>query len=507
MKKLSILFGILILIGSMQAVKIGSEAEETHIQSPRTGIGVDTLESPEAALEIQSDDSGILIPRLSISERDAISLPPTGLMIYNTDCELFNYYDGTDWIPFPNVSIVDIGPITGNETVCEGATSIPYSVDPIADAIDYSWTLPDGASIASGAGTESIMVDFGSVSGRVCVEVKTDCSIVGDCKLVSVSDATVGGAVSGGDTIDIGDTTPIMTLTGHIGDVINWEKRHEDGAWTDILVTGTSYFETPTLAGTWDYRAIVQNAGCAEQASDYTTVEVISAGSDSVIINYTGSPTTWTAPIGVSSATVKCWGASGGGTVDYGLGAYLEVQVSVTGGMTYDVFVGGQGGCCTDGAAGGGDGSYFANGSTPLVIAAGGGGGRDSGYSGGDGSATTTPNTGTRSNSSYGWGTIATGGNGGGAGDGEWGSGGGGGWYSAGDNGSGSSGGAMRCRGSDEYRYVGGAGGGYNGGPGGDMASGWGVCGGGGGGSYYSGTLIEGTSGDNIGNGKIIISW
>jgi len=46
-----------------------------------------------------------------------------------------------------------------------------YSVDPIANATSYNWTVPSGATIVSGANTNSILVDFGknSVSGNVTV--------------------------------------------------------------------------------------------------------------------------------------------------------------------------------------------------------------------------------------------------------------------------------------------------------------------------------------------------
>ncbi len=51
------------------------------------------------------------------------------------------------------------GPITGDTIVCQGQQSIVYSVEPIADAGIYIWTLPSG--ITGTSSTESIMVDIG----------------------------------------------------------------------------------------------------------------------------------------------------------------------------------------------------------------------------------------------------------------------------------------------------------------------------------------------------------
>ena len=62
-------------------------------------VGLNTI-TPDAssALDIESTTGGILIPRLSEFQRDAIALPATGLMIYQTDKNPgFYFYSGTSW--------------------------------------------------------------------------------------------------------------------------------------------------------------------------------------------------------------------------------------------------------------------------------------------------------------------------------------------------------------------------------------------------------------------------
>jgi len=63
------------------------------------------------------------------------------------------------------------GTITGTSSVCAGTTGVGYSVPPIPGAVSYVWSLPAGATIASGAGTNSITVDFSAsaVSGNIIV--------------------------------------------------------------------------------------------------------------------------------------------------------------------------------------------------------------------------------------------------------------------------------------------------------------------------------------------------
>jgi hypothetical protein len=69
------------------------------------------------------------------------------------------------------------GPVSGDQSVCEGSVQIEYSCAPISEADAYIWTLPEGAYISAGAGTNIISVDFpsGSVSGSVSVYGSNAC--------------------------------------------------------------------------------------------------------------------------------------------------------------------------------------------------------------------------------------------------------------------------------------------------------------------------------------------
>ena len=56
--------------------------------------------------------------------------------------------------------------ITGPATVNSNQTNVTYSVSN-SGGMDYQWSVPEGATIVSGQGTNSIVVDFGSSSGNV----------------------------------------------------------------------------------------------------------------------------------------------------------------------------------------------------------------------------------------------------------------------------------------------------------------------------------------------------
>ncbi|WP_281185327.1 collagen-like protein [Trichlorobacter lovleyi] len=60
------------------------------------GIGVSSP-ATAAALDVTSTSKGFLPPRLTTAQRNAITSPPAGLMIYNTTEKMLNFYNGTAW--------------------------------------------------------------------------------------------------------------------------------------------------------------------------------------------------------------------------------------------------------------------------------------------------------------------------------------------------------------------------------------------------------------------------
>lgn len=64
----------------------------------QVGIGTTTPEE-SAKLEIKSTSKGLLIPRMTSTERIGINLPATGLIVFQTDGTTgFYYYTGSEWL-------------------------------------------------------------------------------------------------------------------------------------------------------------------------------------------------------------------------------------------------------------------------------------------------------------------------------------------------------------------------------------------------------------------------
>lgn len=95
-------------------------------------------------------------------------------------------YNNSSGFPSPSPAVYNVqvnplpegtGPITGPASVAQGETGLLYTVTPIAGATGYNWVLPYGASIASGANTNSITVNFApdALSGTMTVTGINEC--------------------------------------------------------------------------------------------------------------------------------------------------------------------------------------------------------------------------------------------------------------------------------------------------------------------------------------------
>jgi len=74
--------------------------------SQNVGIGTNTPHA-SAALEIKDTSKGILIPRMTMAQRNTIQNPTEGLMVYQTDSTKgFWYWDGSGWISVSNINSI-----------------------------------------------------------------------------------------------------------------------------------------------------------------------------------------------------------------------------------------------------------------------------------------------------------------------------------------------------------------------------------------------------------------
>jgi hypothetical protein len=96
--------------------------------------------------------------------------------------------------------------VSGLTNICKGSSGISYSIANVAGANSYTWSVPAGATIAGGQGTNSLSVNFSltQASGNVCVYASNGCGNSAPvCKALTVvtSKPGVPTAINGPITV------------------------------------------------------------------------------------------------------------------------------------------------------------------------------------------------------------------------------------------------------------------------------------------------------------------
>lgn len=86
------------------------------VRSIAQSVGINTsTPHSSAALDIVATNKGMLVPRLTEAQRNAITSPATGLLIFQTDNTAgFYYYNGTDWTAINSGITTETDPKVGN---------------------------------------------------------------------------------------------------------------------------------------------------------------------------------------------------------------------------------------------------------------------------------------------------------------------------------------------------------------------------------------------------------
>lgn len=70
----------------------------------QVGIGTTTPDA-SSMLDIVSTAKGLLAPRMTTAQRNAISSPANGLIVFNTTTNSIDYFDGSSWVKSGTVSL------------------------------------------------------------------------------------------------------------------------------------------------------------------------------------------------------------------------------------------------------------------------------------------------------------------------------------------------------------------------------------------------------------------
>ncbi|MCA6363425.1 MAG: VCBS repeat-containing protein [Bacteroidetes bacterium] len=195
------------------------------------------------------------------------------------------------------------GSITGPTSVCQGQTNVPFSVVPVANATTYNWSLPSGATIVSGTGTSSILVNFSNsaTSNFITVNGVNSCGNGVSSAPLSVTVLPLPAAttvVSGPTSVCQGQNN-VVFATSAVANATGY-------TWT--LPVGA------TIVSGNNTNSITVNFSTAAQSGPVNVVATNSCGSgtSSVNFNLTVNPVPGAAGVITSNTAASvCQGATG----------------------------------------------------------------------------------------------------------------------------------------------------------------------------------------------------
>lgn len=196
MKKL---YSLLIAVAILQLTSVKLNAQNTFPATGSAGIGT-TAPNVSSILEIKSTTKGVLVPRMTKTQRDAIATPATGLLIYQTNSQPgFYYYSGTAWTalgaaPGANKNLSNLAATSVNMSVVPGADN---SIDLGSKTKRWNETY-SGYVIANNPDTSRAIItatnSFNGSGDGIAIEAIADTNFLNTFGIgVSASGGFIGG--------------------------------------------------------------------------------------------------------------------------------------------------------------------------------------------------------------------------------------------------------------------------------------------------------------------------
>ncbi|MBI4648152.1 MAG: tail fiber protein [Bacteroidia bacterium] len=126
---------------------LSSPAQQKAVSINETGASPDN----SAILDISSTAKGLLIPRMTSAQRNSISSPAEGLLIYNISRKSSEFYTGTEWASAtPAGTIIpyagDTATVPAGWLLCNGTAISRVTYSDLFTAISIAWGGGDGVN-------------------------------------------------------------------------------------------------------------------------------------------------------------------------------------------------------------------------------------------------------------------------------------------------------------------------------------------------------------------------
>ncbi len=178
------------------------------------GIGTTTPDT-SAILDLSATDKGLLIPRMSTTQRLNLPTPATGLLVFDTLTMSFWYFNGSDWA---DVRIDDdANPLNEIQTISKTGNTVTLS-DGGGTFIDANTTYDASDFVPSNqvCPTGEVLKGFNAIGMPICVSVDdADNNPTNELQTISKTGNTVTLSNGGGsftDEVDDADNNPANEL-------------------------------------------------------------------------------------------------------------------------------------------------------------------------------------------------------------------------------------------------------------------------------------------------------
>lgn len=189
-------------------------------------IGEQKKPDASAALELRGTGRGLLINRLTSTERDAIAAPATGLVIFNSTANILEFYNGSSWIPATGGSITEwiaLADYVMNDIVVDDS-KIYRALDNHTATADFDtdflaghWELLSGGIKPPVGATDNALIRFDGATGD---SGQNSLAILDDTgNLSGLQSLVIGGSLDASSILDVLSTgkgarpCPAMTET------------------------------------------------------------------------------------------------------------------------------------------------------------------------------------------------------------------------------------------------------------------------------------------------------
>jgi len=189
MKKIQILIAAILMIA-------------TYTLQAQVAIGPDgSYPDGSAMLDVQSTEKGLLPPRMTEVQRDAISSPATGLIIFNRTRNSLDFFNSIKWISICETGIVvqnlppvasDVvfsGTMEPDQTLTGSYTYSDYESDAEGASI-YKWYRADDAT-----GTNQAVINGATALTYLLAEDDIDKYISFEVTPIAASGTTSGTSI------------------------------------------------------------------------------------------------------------------------------------------------------------------------------------------------------------------------------------------------------------------------------------------------------------------------